>query len=232
MEVGYEAIGWYIVFLLAITLHEGAHALAAYLGGDSTAYDNGQVTLNPIPHIKHEPFGTVVVPIIALFVMGWPLGFASAPYDPLWAGRHPYRAAFMALAGPAANLLLVILAAVLIWIGLAAGVFQSPDTANVGHVVDATGDGMWVSVAQVLSIVYSLNLLLFVFNLLPFPPLDGSGALSLLLPENAAVKLQEFLRNPMFTVLGLLLAWRIFGPIFSPIFTFALNILYPGAGYS
>ncbi len=231
MHLGPEAIGWYVIFLLNITLHEAAHAFVAYKGGDSTAYDNGQVTLNPIPHIKHEPIGTVVVPIISLFLMGWPLGFASAPYDPYWAGRHPYRAGFMALAGPLANLLLVILAAVLIWIGIAVGVFVGPSSANIDHVVEATQGGVWGSLAYVLSILFSLNLLLFVFNLLPFPPLDGSGVLSLFLPENAAVKLQEFLSNPMFTLIGLLVAWKIFWPIFDPIFTLSLNILYPGAGY-
>ncbi|MCL4691779.1 MAG: site-2 protease family protein [Candidatus Hydrogenedentes bacterium] len=232
MELGYEAIGWYFVFLLAITIHEAAHAYVAYLGGDSTAYNNGQVTLNPIPHIKHEPVGTVVVPIIALFVMGWPLGFASAPYDPLWAGRHPYRAGLMALAGPASNLLLTMLATVLIWIGLFSGVFESPASIQgLDHVVTATSDGVWASLANVLSIVFSLNLLLFVFNLFPFPPLDGSGVISLLLPEKAAVKVQEFLHNPMFSLIGLLIAWKTFWYVFDPIFVFAWNILHPFSGY-
>ena len=61
---------WYIVFLLAITCHEAAHALAAKLGGDDTAYEAGQVSLNPVPHIRREPFGTVVVPLLSYFLGG------------------------------------------------------------------------------------------------------------------------------------------------------------------
>ncbi len=55
---------WYIVFLLSTTCHEGAHALVAHLGDDSTAFHGGQVSLNPLPHIQREPFGTVIVPWI------------------------------------------------------------------------------------------------------------------------------------------------------------------------
>ncbi|HEU4904854.1 MAG TPA: hypothetical protein VFT19_01910, partial [Solirubrobacterales bacterium] len=71
---------WYVVFLLALTLHEAGHALAAWLGGDETAYQGGQVTLNPMPHIRREPFGTVVIPIITFFFSGWMMGWASTPY--------------------------------------------------------------------------------------------------------------------------------------------------------
>src|SRR4029077_11651214 len=100
---------WYIVFLFSTTCHEGAHALVAKLGGDTTAFEGGQVTLNSLPHIQREPMGMVVVPIISsLIPPPWLLGWASAPYDPVWRSRHPRRAALMALAGPAANFLLMI----------------------------------------------------------------------------------------------------------------------------
>ena len=80
---------WYVVFLLSDTCHEAAHAWAAMLGGDLTAYHGGQVSLDPLPHVRREPLGMVVVPLITYAMNGWMMGWASAPYDPLWASRHP-----------------------------------------------------------------------------------------------------------------------------------------------
>ena len=70
---------WYVVFLFSTTCHEGAHALVAKLGGDPTAFYGGQVTLNPLPHIRREPLGTVVVPILSYLFSEWMIGWASAP---------------------------------------------------------------------------------------------------------------------------------------------------------
>src|SRR6185503_4111775 len=97
---------YYVAFLFSATAHEAAHAWAAKLGGDLTAYHGGQVSLDPRPHIRREPVGMVVLPILSTILSGWPLGFASAPYDPHWALRHPRRAGWMAVAGPAANILI------------------------------------------------------------------------------------------------------------------------------
>ena len=117
---------YYVVFLFSTTLHEAAHAWAALRGGDPTAYHGGQVSLDPRSHIRREPFGMVVLPLVSVALSGWPFGFASAPYDPYWAQRHPRRAAWMALAGPAANLALVGGAAVLIRAGAAGGLLAAP----------------------------------------------------------------------------------------------------------
>src|SRR5260370_41904738 len=102
---------WYVAFLFSTTCHEAAHALAAKIGGDDTAFAGGQVSLNPVPHIQREPWGMVVIPILSLIMTGNLFGWASAPYDPLWERRHPRRAAWMALAGPATNDTLVLIAA-------------------------------------------------------------------------------------------------------------------------
>lgn len=99
---------WFVAFLLSLTCHEAAHALAARLGGDRTADD--QVTLNPLPHMQREPVGMVLFPLLTYALNGWMMGWASAPYDPHWAQRHPRRAALMALAGPLANFTLAGLA--------------------------------------------------------------------------------------------------------------------------
>src|ERR1700683_340644 len=119
---------WYIFFLFSTTCHEGAHSLAAHLGGDSTAFHAGQGTLNPLPHIRREPFGTVVVPILSYIFAHWMIGWASAPYDPVWQQRYPRRAAWMALAGPGANFALVALSALAIRGGIAFGVFRPPES--------------------------------------------------------------------------------------------------------
>src|SRR5262245_36792738 len=88
---------WYIVFLFSTTCHEASHALAGKIGGDKTAFHGGQVTLNPAPHIRREPFDMVLVPIISYDLGGWMIGWASAPYDPRWQQRYPRRAALMSL---------------------------------------------------------------------------------------------------------------------------------------
>ena len=124
---------WYVAFLFSTTCHEAAHALAAKLGGDLTAFHGGQVSLDPIPHIRREPFGMVVFPILSYIVGGWMMGWASAPFDPLWAQRHPRRAAWMSLAG--ANLSLTVLAGLAIHAGLWMGLFAHPDSANFTHIV-------------------------------------------------------------------------------------------------
>ena len=223
---------WYVVFLFSTTCHEAAHAFAAKLGGDLTAFHGGQVSLDPIPHIRREPFGMVLFPILSYVLGGWMMGWASAPYDPYWAHRHPRRAAWMSLAGPGANLSLTILAAILIHIGLAVGIFQHPESLNFTHIVEGVSPGGVTGAAYLVSILFSLNLLLCVFNLLPIPPMDGFGAVGLVLSERAANRFQEFgMRSRAFSLIGLLIAWRIFEPIFDPIFSLALRLLYPGYGY-
>ncbi len=215
---------WYVAFLMSLTCHEAAHALVAKWGGDLTAYHSGQVTLNPLPHIRREPFGTVLVPIISLFLSGWMLGWGSAPYDPYWEQRRPKRAALMALAGPAANFLLALAAVLLIHAGTGMGFFVIPETFSFIRVVEATsaaGEGA----AQFLSILFSLNLLLGTFNLIPVPPLDGHSAIGLVLPEDLFRRWLEMVRSPMLSLLGLLIAWRYFDVVFFPVFFLALRLL-------
>jgi Zn-dependent protease len=228
---------WYAVFLFSTTLHESAHAWSAFRLGDPTAYHGGQVTLNPLPHVRREPVGTVIVPLLSYLVSashgsGWMMGWASAPYDPLWAARHPKRAAWMSLAGPGSNLALVLIAGLLIRGGILLHVFAAPDSITFSHVVDPiAAGGVVAGFATLLSILFTLNLVLFAFNLLPLPPLDGSSALPLLLPESMVERYLAFMRQPALSMVGMLIAWQLFGPLFDPIHTLALNLLYPGMGY-
>jgi Zn-dependent protease len=224
---------WYVVFLLSLTCHEAAHALAAKLGGDLTAFHAGQVTLDPIPHMRREPFGTILFPILSFFLSngGWMIGWASAPYDPTWQQRYPRRAALMALAGPIANFILVLLAALAIWIGIWTGAFSAPERINFTQVVSPNQAGLPHALATFFSILFSLNLLLGTFNLLPVPPLDGNTVIGLFLSEKAALKFAELSHNQAFSLIGLFAAWKIFDVVFRPVFIFALNLLYPSAHY-
>lgn len=225
-------VTWYVVFLFSTTCHEAAHALAAQFGGDLTAFHGGQVSLNPVPHVRREPFGMVVFPVISYLAGGWMMGWASAPYDPIWAQQHPRHAARMSVAGPAANLALAFLSALLIHAGIWMGVLARPDSASFTRIAVAIQPGAAEGAATLLSVAFSLNLLLGVFNLLPVPPLDGFGAIGLFLPETAARRFQQLgFRIRGFSMFGLLIAWRVFDPIFDPIFTFALKALYPGSSY-
>ncbi len=221
----------YMVFLFSTVCHEAAHALAAKWGGDPTAFLGGQVTLSPWPHIRREPFGMVLMPLLGLFTGTGLIGWASAPFDPFWSQRYPKRAAWMSLAGPMANFTLVIIAAVLMRVGFAARLFRFPDHFSSMHLVQATGSSELMDGAAVfLSVLFSLNILLGTFNLLPIPPLDGFSVLGLFLPENAARKLAELrISIGAYAFIGLLLAWRVFGDMYIFVMGHAVNLLYFGA---
>ncbi|MDQ6827811.1 MAG: site-2 protease family protein [Gemmatimonadota bacterium] len=227
-----DALVYFAVFLLSTTLHEAAHAWAAMRGGDLTAYHGGQVSLDPTAHIKREPFGMVILPLLTALVTGWPIGYASAPFDPDWARRHPNRAALMALAGPAANLLLVLVAAAAIHAGMAANLLHAPDQISFGHITASRAGRAWDSAGKMIGAFFSVNLLLMAFNLLPLPPLDGSGALPLVLSPKATRRYQDFIwSNPVISWVGMLIAWRLFDLIFNPIFFGAVRLLYPNMSY-
>jgi Zn-dependent protease len=231
MTPDFLALGaiWYIVFLFSTTCHEGAHSLAAHLGGDSTAFQSGQVSLNPLPHIRREPVGMVIVPILSYIFGYWMMGWASAPYDPHWQQRYPRRAAWMALAGPAANFTLAILSGIAIRAGMAFGIFQPPESVDFTHITAAAVPGIAGFAATVLSVLFILNVVLGTFNLLPVPPLDGNTAITLLMSESAGRRFLDWTHNMGLGVAGLLLAWFLYGRIFGFIFQTSLSLLYPGS---
>jgi Zn-dependent protease len=206
---------YYAVFLFSTTCHEAAHALVAKLGGDNTAELGGQVSLNPIPHIRRSPYGMVVFPLLSFFLLnGGMIGFASAPYDPNWAKRHPHRSALMALAGPATNFTLMILGAIGLRVGAAFHWIQW-DTYSGPHGFPAV----------LLFVLFSLNLLLGVFNLLPVPPLDGSSAIMLLMTEDRARGYIDWIRGGTFAMPGILVSLIIFRYIFPPVESFIQSLL-------
>jgi Zn-dependent protease len=176
--------------LIAVTVHELAHALVADRLGDPTARSLGRLTLNPLPHI--DPLGALA------FVLA---GFGWAKPVPVNAQyfRHPLRdMSRVAAAGPIANFLAAFAALVLLLALKAAGVL--PEAA-----------------LRALSYVYTYNLVLGIFNLIPLPPLDGGHFLPYLLPRGAANALHGLERYGMLLLLVLVftgaIQW-ILGPVF------------------
>jgi len=174
----------------------------------------------------------VLVPLVSFFLWNgnWMIGWASAPYDPLWEDRHPRRAAVMAAAGPLANLLLALIAFVVLKVGLMQGVWVPPLPGTplaLDHlVVTASSERtLWEGLGRFLSVLLSLNIVLFLFNLLPLPPMDGASVLAGL--SEPLRRLRHTLRsNQMVLILGLVIAWRTFGYIFWAVFPPVLRGLY------
>lgn len=218
---------WYLVFLFSTTFHEYAHALLAYLGGDLTAHDSGHVTLDPMPHIRRSPVGMVLVPIISYLQLGWMVGFASVPYDPEWGRRNPTKQALMSLAGPGANLLLVVISLVTLRVLLATHVFQYAPYGS-HQLVEAVGHGARSplgALAMALGVMLQLNVVLFLFNLIPVPPLDGAGVLSGLFPRSVGALYDRMQQVPAFAFLGLLVAWQVFPFIAGPAYRLVGGLL-------
>lgn len=177
---------WIVPVILAITLHEAAHGWAASRLGDPTARLMGRVTLNPFVHI--DPFGTLLLPAL-LLIMQAPFLFGYARPVPVNFSRlnSPRRdMALVALAGPASNVLLATIAALL---------FHA-----VGFVPAAASE--WVS--ENLRNLFLLNLVLAVFNMLPIPPLDGGRILVAILPDALAWRVARLERAGLFIVIGIL----------------------------
>ncbi|MEB0135185.1 site-2 protease family protein [Actimicrobium sp. CCC2.4] len=180
--------------LFAITLHEAAHAYAARYFGDNTAYAQGRMTLNPIVHI--DPVGTILVPILLYFSTGGAFLFGYAKPVPVDFGRlrNPKRnMRWVAFAGPASNLFMGFVWAMLGIIMAAVGV-QEP------FFYDMVQAGVMV------------NLVVFAFNLFPIPPLDGGRVMYSLLPDKIANQYAKLEPYGFFIVLGLALT-KILYPI-------------------
>lgn len=225
---------WYVVFLFSTTFHEFAHSWVAYLGGDRTAYEGGQVSLDPVPHIRRSPFGLVFFPLLSFFFTGggWMIGWASAPFDLRWAQRFPKKYALMSVAGPASNLLLATLAFVAMKVLVGQGVLEFAQQFRLDSVVVAAGEtgqqSVWGAIAMALSILLCLNIILGIFNLMPVPPLDGSGVLEGLFPKQLGRLFDAVRTSRGYQFLGLVVAWKVFPQIAWPVLGAVLLALRGG----
>lgn len=225
-----DAIVTYAVFLFSVTLHEASHAWVAQKEGDDTAAEQGLVTINPIPHIQFEPVGMVLIPLFALFRSGGIIGWGAAPFDPRWAMQYPRRAAIMALAGPVANLFIFLVSAILIQTGIALGFLTTPPQFGFFSIAVATAPA-WEGVAHFLSAFYSMNLLLFILNMLPIPPLDGFSIMTLFLPEETARKALAARSSGMVYLIGFIVMMGLASRILPEVRNRSANLMYPWEQY-
>ncbi|QCU90140.1 site-2 protease family protein [Thiomicrorhabdus sediminis] len=204
---------WALPVIFAITLHEVAHGWAALKFGDKTALMLGRLTLNPLKHI--DPIGTVIVPLVLVVLGGFVFGWAKAvPVDTRNFRNPAANMAWVALAGPAANLLMAIGWALLTKLGTV--MYEtSPDMAQFV---------IYSGIAGV-----SINLILMVLNLIPIPPLDGSRVLSAFLPKPLAWQYNRLEPYGFFILLGLLF-FGILTPLLLGPFNYLKALLFALVG--
>jgi len=173
--------------IFAITLHEAAHAYAAKYFGDNTAYAAGRMSMNPLRHI--DPLGTIVIPVLMYIFTPFVFGYAKPVPVEFGNLRNPKKQmAWVALAGPAANFVMAFG-----WMTLAL-------VLPVGG-----ADGSLVTFLHAVARAGVLvNLLMFAFNLLPIPPLDGGRIVTSMLPNRLAYRYAQIEPYGFFIVLALL----------------------------
>lgn len=211
-------IVYMVVLLLAVSVHEAGHAWMSYKFGDDTAYMLGRVTLNPVAHT--DPIGTLLIPIIAFILgaVGGALGSIPligwgkpTPVNPRKWERYKLANVMVSIAGVLANLILLI-------IGIVAAKIMLSQGFAIGDFFGRSMNPLAIFVGNLMM----LNLSLFVFNLLPFPPLDGSKILSTFLPASFE-PVFDMLEQFGFLILMFLIYIGVFRWIITP---FLYGLLY------
>ena len=182
-------------------LHEFMHAYAGYILGDTTAKIEGRLSLNPLKSI--DPFMTVILPLITLVLFGFPILAAKpVPFNPYRVKFQEYGAAILAAAGPFTNLILSII-----------GVLIVKSVNPVGFLYTFLG------------YFVSLNVVLFVFNLIPIPPLDGSRILFAFAPEGIQDFMHRIERYGFFIIIAfILIGGTLLGNLYQDVLSFVLKI--------
>lgn len=208
-----------VVLLLAISAHEAAHAWMSYKFGDDTARLLGRITLNPVAHT--DPIGTLLIPIVMFIfsstgtnipLIGWG---KPTPVNPLRWRNKDLANVMVSLAGILANILIASIAFIVIKVILMQG--------GRGLLPESIAEPVWMLLGNMLI----MNVSLAVFNLLPFPPLDGSKVLDTFLPASAR-PLMELLEQYGFIILMMLMWMGFFSAIIRPVIGFVIFLLYLG----
>jgi Zn-dependent protease len=185
-----------VLLVLSLGAHEAAHAWVALKCGDSTGKDLGRLTLNPIPHI--DPWMTVLLPALLFFGSGGRIMFGGAKPVPVQFHRlrHPWRdMSLVAIAGPLTNLVIAVLLLASFRLFVETGWYNGAAETRSARVHDLLPSVLFASAG--------FNVLLFVFNLVPIPPLDGSRVMAWLLPTNLRESYVALERWGMLIVIGL-----------------------------
>ncbi len=197
---GSSIILFIIALLVAITIHEVMHAVTARWLGDPTASDEGRITLNPISHI--DPLMTIALPVVMLLMNLSPILAAKpVPFNPDRVKFDEFGSALVGIAGPLTNLGLAFITALLL------GVVQ-PDFGSL--------------LRDFMLLFIQLNIALFIFNMLPIPPLDGSRVLYAFAPEPVQRVMMQIEQFGLFAVLAILF---LLLPVISPIMIFLNDYL-------
>src|SRR5258705_1067587 len=209
-----------VVLLLAISAHEAAHAWMSYKFGDDTARLLGRITLSPVAHT--DPIGTLLIPIVGFVVgsmgggrlplIGWS---KPTPVNPLRWHHKDLANVMVSAAGIMANLLIAILAFTIFKVMLMTGLLHS------------VPESLQEPVILFLDRLLTMNISLAVFNLLPFPPLDGSKILETFLPASMQ-PMFEMLERYGFMILIILMYVGFFGAIITPVLTVVYYLLFLG----
>lgn len=205
---------WFLIFSFSISFHEMSHALTAYLLGDSTAKNQGRLTLDPLKHL--DPFGTLM---IMIFSFGWakpvPVNISNLKHKKLGS-------VLVSLAGPVSNMLLAFLFMIpLTFYGFKYG-FDPKEMVNRLGLFESKDIHSVIVNLCVLGV--SMNTVLAIFNFIPFPPLDGSKIFSGILPAKIYFKLMNY-HEIFYAILVIILITGAFGFILWPAVYFMVNAL-------
>ncbi len=205
------------VVLFAITVHEASHGWAALKMGDPTAYHMGRITLNPIRHI--DPVGTILLPLILIVMGAPPFGWAKpVPVNPLNLKDPRKDNLIISIAGPASNIAVAVVAFIILKILMN----LDPRLFYTG------GAGISGLLSPFIMLVYYtivINVILAFFNLIPIPPLDGSGVVMGLISEEAAQKYEQ-IRPYGFFILILLIMTGFIGRILGVVIRIVNALIY------
>lgn len=191
------------VVLFAITVHEASHGWAALKKGDPTAFHMGRITLNPIRHI--DPVGTILLPLILIIMGAPPFGWAKpVPVNPLNLKDPRKDNLIISIAGPVSNISVAAVAFILLKLLM---------NLDPSLVYGRAGFSNLLSpIIQILYLTVVINIILAIFNMIPIPPLDGSGVIMGLISEEAAQKYEQ-IRPYGFFILIILIMTGFIGRI-------------------